>query len=77
MVTQRDIMVEAERRKELVARMEKDQLIRRMTRQEAPRAKTHQLWLARLGAKLETWGCHLQARYGKSLSIPSAAQQRR
>jgi hypothetical protein len=78
MIPQRDLLAvssEMERRRKDIAWAEKERLVRRVIKRNAPSSNGYQHWLARLGAQLETWGTHLQARYDESLSISGAAQQ--
>jgi hypothetical protein len=74
MITQRDILAEAERRRNEIARAETERLIRRVMRNNAPSPNGRQRWLTRLGGQLETWGHSLQARYDEPLIISGAAQ---
>ncbi len=71
-----DILAEQERRRAYVAEAEKERLIRQILSQNAPRAKRYQRWLARLGARLVTWGYRLQARYDRSVAVPALGQER-
>ena len=77
MVTQRDILVEAERRRAEMAWADKERRIRRVTRHNAPSANGYQGWLAGLGVQLQAWGDRLQGRYDEPLSISGSAQHER
>jgi hypothetical protein len=75
MITQRDILVEAERRKHEIARAETERQIQHAMGHNRPSISGYQHWLTRLGAQLEIWGHGLQARYDETLSVSSASQQ--
>ena len=66
MITGQDILVARELRRDALARADKDRLIRQALAHSSPSRKGHQLWLARLGAQMVTWGQHLQARYASA-----------
>ena len=77
MFNQRDMLVEAERRHDEMSRAQKERLVRSVMMHNAPSANGYQRWLARLGARMESWGYRLQARYDEPLSFPGAVQQER
>ena len=63
------------RRRDDLARAERERLARQIERHNSPRTRGYQRGLARLGAWLVAWGYRLQTRYGQVLVIPATQQQ--
>ena len=77
MVTPRDILVEAERRRGEMAWADRERLVRRVMQHKTPSTNRYQRWLAGLGAQLEAWEGRLRGHYDEPLSISGAARQER
>jgi hypothetical protein len=63
MFTERDILVDRERRRELMDAAAKDRLIQTALAAREPHPHLYDRWLAQLGAWLVDWGSRLEARY--------------
>ena len=75
MVTWKDFQVEAARRKDEIARVENERLVRQLLRENVLPLRRHQRWLVNLGTQLVNWGRRLQARYERPLAFPNAMRQ--
>jgi hypothetical protein len=75
MFLEREYEVAQERRKDTVAWVEKQRLIRTVQAAHRPSRRRYQRWLARLGAGMVRWGSRLQARYADTLIAASALHQ--
>ena len=71
-----DVQYTAELRKDARRTADRERLISQITG-GASWAKRYKCWLARLGARLVTWGSHLQERYADALAVPQAAHAQR
>jgi len=63
MFTERDILVDRERRRDMMDVAAKDRLIGIALAAREPRPHLYDRWLAHLGAWLIDWGSRLEARY--------------
>jgi hypothetical protein len=77
MITQKDVLYAAERRRDDMAFAQRQRLISQVMRADGLPHKRYRYWLARLGKQLVSWGCHLQERYADALTLSSTAQQGR
>ena len=63
MFTERDILVDRQRRRDMMAAAAKYRLIRTALEVQNPHPALYERWLAHLGAWLIDWGSRLEARY--------------
>lgn len=73
MIVLEDFQFEVDRRKAQIAQAEKDYPINQALKSSS--VKSYQRWLARLGARLVTWGHSLQARYDRTLPVSNTLQR--
>jgi hypothetical protein len=59
----------------VIERAEKERLVNLALRARKPSTPRHQIWLAKLGARLIAWGRQLQDRYADTLRVPRVAQR--
>ena len=71
MLRSTDIHYAAELRKDALRTADRERLIKQMTG-GASWSTRYQRSLARLGARLVTWGSRLQERYADALAVPQA-----
>jgi hypothetical protein len=63
MFTERDILLDRQRRQKMMDAAAKDRLVRIALAARKQRPHLYERWLARLGAQLVDWGSRLEARY--------------
>jgi len=65
MFSERDILVDRQRRRDMMDAADKDRLVRIALAARKQRPALYERWLARLGAWLIDWGSQLEARYAQ------------
>ena len=63
MFTEREILLDRQRRRDMMDAAAKDRLVRIALEAKRQRPHLYDRWLARLGAWLIDWGSRLEARY--------------
>lgn len=77
MITQRDVLYAAERRRDDMAFAQRQRLTSQALRADGLSRKRYHYWLASLGKQLVSWGSRLQERYADALALSSTVQQGR
>ena len=75
MFLEREYRAAQERRKDTMAWVEKQRLIRLAQGPRRSLVRRYQRWLAQLGERMVRWGGRLQARYADTLIAASTMQQ--
>ena len=76
MITEKDILVEEQRRIDLMGQARKQRLIQQVMGHNAESIPVYKLLLARLGQQLTAWGLQLQTKYSALTETPTAVSSR-